>query len=78
MPSVGPYGNTSTTWIWVLTTWMSGRLDPNRPSVQVLIVTVMLASLLMSVAVSTAVADQGLVFAALYLVSEVGCARTAA
>lgn len=37
-----------------------------------LIVTIMLASLLMSVAVSTAFDDQGLFFAALYVVSQVG------
>jgi low temperature requirement protein LtrA len=59
-------------WIWVLTTWMSGRLDPDRPSVQTLIVTVMLASLLMSVAVPTAFGDQALLFAGLYVVSQVG------
>ncbi|GAA4573380.1 low temperature requirement protein A [Micromonospora coerulea] len=59
-------------WVWVLTTWMSGRLDPDRPSVQFLIVAVMLASLLMSVAVPTAFGDQGLLFAGLYVVSQAG------
>lgn len=59
-------------WMWILTTWLSGRLNPDQPLVQTLIGGIMLANLLMSVSIPTAFGDQGILFAACYVASQLG------
>jgi low temperature requirement protein LtrA len=41
-------------WAWVITTWVTNWFDPNRLSVRLVLVTVMLARLFMSVAIPEA------------------------
>ncbi|PZG02553.1 low temperature requirement protein A [Micromonospora deserti] len=59
-------------WIWIFTTWTSGRLDADRASVQFLIVMIMLAGLLMVLAVPEAFGQQSVLFAAMYVAIQVG------
>ena len=44
-------------WAWIYTTWFTNWFDPDRPAVRALLVTVMLVSLLMSVAIPDAFAE---------------------
>jgi low temperature requirement protein LtrA len=62
-------------WAWVYTTWVTNWFDPNRFPVRLLLVAVMLASLVMSVAIPDAFGERGLMFAAAYVAIQVG--RTA-
>ena len=59
-------------WAWIYTTWFANWFDPDRPAVRALLVTVMLASLFMSVAIPDAFAERGLMFAAGYVAIQVG------
>jgi low temperature requirement protein LtrA len=59
-------------WAWVYTTWMANWFDPSSPVVTAVLSGVMLASLLMAAAVPGAFGDQGLLFAASYVVLQVG------
>src|ERR687894_605448 len=60
---------------WVGTTWVTNWFDPDRLLVRLMLVAVMLASLLMSVAIPEAFGERGLMFAAGYVAIQVG--RTA-
>src|SRR5215212_7942882 len=62
-------------WAWVYTIWVTNWLDPDRSAVRLLLVAVMLASLVMSVAIPEAFGERGLMFALAYVVIQVG--RTA-
>jgi low temperature requirement protein LtrA len=57
---------------WVTTTWVTNWFDPNRLSVRLMLVTVMLASLFMSVAIPEAFGERGLMFALAYVTIQVG------
>src|SRR5918997_6535205 len=60
---------------WVTTTWVTNWFDPNQLWVRLMLVTVMLASLFMSVAIPEAFGERGLMFAIAYVAIQVG--RTA-
>jgi low temperature requirement protein LtrA len=60
---------------WVDTTWVTNWFDPDRSPVRLMLVAVMLASLLMSVAIPEAFGERGLMFALAYATIQVG--RTA-
>ena len=59
-------------WAWNYTTWMANWFDPETVPVRLILVYVMLASLLMSVAIPAAFADRGLLFAASYAALQIG------
>src|ERR671917_159947 len=61
--------------VWVYTAWFTNWFDPNRLAVRLVLVAVMLASLLMSVAIPEAFGKRGLMFALAYVAIQVG--RTA-
>src|ERR671920_1694821 len=62
-------------WAWIYTTWTTNWFDPDRLPVRLMLVAVMLASLLMSVAIPEAFGERGLMFALAYVAIQVG--RTA-
>jgi low temperature requirement protein LtrA len=61
--------------VWVYTTWFTNWFDPARLAVRLVLVAVMLASLVMSVAIPDAFGERGLMFALAYVAIQVG--RTA-
>ena len=60
---------------WVGTTWITNWFDPDRLPVRLMLIAVMLASLIMSVAIPGAFGERGLMFATGYVAIQVG--RTA-
>src|ERR687885_923679 len=62
-------------WAWVYTTWVTNWFDPDRLPVRLMLVAVMLARLVMSVAIPDAFGERGLMFALAYVTIQVG--RTA-
>lgn len=58
-------------WAWVYTTWMCNWFDPEATAVRVVLLVVMLASLLMSIAIPQAFGDRALLFAAGYTAMQV-------
>src|ERR687893_1722113 len=60
---------------WIYTTWVTNWFDPDRLPVRLMLVAVMLASLVMSVAIPDAFGERGLMFALAYVAIQVG--RTA-
>src|SRR5918998_530047 len=62
-------------WAWIYTTWIANWFDPEKPPVRLMLVAVMLASLVMSVAIPEAFGERGLMFALAYVTIQVG--RTA-
>jgi low temperature requirement protein LtrA len=61
--------------VWVYTAWFTNWFDPNRLVVRLVLVAVMLASLIMSVAIPEAFGERALMFALAYVAIQVG--RTA-
>src|SRR5215213_6019473 len=61
--------------VWVYTAWFTNWFDPDSLAVRLVLVAVMLASLVMSVAIPEAFSDRGLMFALAYVAIQVG--RTA-
>ena len=59
-------------WAWIYTTWMVNWFDPASPVVRAVLAGVMLASLLMAAALPEAFGDHGVLFAASYVVLQVG------
>jgi low temperature requirement protein LtrA len=57
---------------WVGTAWITNWFDPGRTPVRLMLVSVMLASLLMSVAIPEAFGERGLMFALAYVAIQVG------
>jgi low temperature requirement protein LtrA len=53
-------------WAWIYTTWMTNWFDPESPVVRSILITVMLASLLMAIAIPEAFGDRALLFATSY------------
>ncbi|HTU64383.1 MAG TPA: low temperature requirement protein A [Steroidobacteraceae bacterium] len=54
-------------WVWVYTCWFTNWIDPDKPSVRVLLFVLMLAGLLMSAAIPHAFEREGLLFAGAYV-----------
>ncbi len=59
-------------WVWIYTTWVLNRLDPDRGPVRILLFAMMAAGLFLSMAIPKAFEDRGLVFAAAYVAMQVG------
>src|SRR5919202_1263305 len=59
-------------WAWVYTTWVANWFDPDRLPGRLMLVAVMLASLVISVAIPEAFGERGLIFAAAYVAIQVG------
>jgi low temperature requirement protein LtrA len=59
-------------WAWIYTTWMVNWFDPASPTVRIVLVGVMLASLLMAAALPEALDGHGVLFAVSYVVLQVG------
>lgn len=62
-------------WAWQYTTWFTNWFDPDALPVRLVLVALMLASLVMSVAIPEAFGERGLMFALAYVAIQVG--RTA-
>jgi len=62
-------------WAWQYTTWFTNWFDPDALPVRLMLVAVMLASLVMSVAIPEAFGERSLMFALAYVTIQVG--RTA-
>jgi low temperature requirement protein LtrA len=61
--------------VWVYTAWFTNWFDPDSLAVRLVLIAVMLASLIMSVAIPEAFGERGLMFALAYVAIQVG--RTA-
>ena len=59
-------------WAWNYTTWVTNELDPQSTAVRLLLIGLMLASLLLSVAIPEAFGAHGLLFAGAYVAIQVG------
>jgi low temperature requirement protein LtrA len=59
-------------WAWNYTTWATNELDPDSNVVRMLLMTIMLASLLMSVAIPKAFGNYALLFVGSYVAIQVG------
>jgi low temperature requirement protein LtrA len=59
-------------WAWSYTTWMANWFDPETVPVRLILVYVMLASLLMSVAIPHGFGDQALLFGCSYSALQIG------
>ena len=59
-------------WSWNYTTWVTNELDPESVAVRLLLIGLMLASLLMSIAIPEAFGDRALLFAGAYVAIQVG------
>ena len=62
-------------WVWIYTTWVLNRLDPERGPVRMLLFALMILGLFLSMAIPGAFADRGLVFAIAFAAMQLG--RTA-
>ena len=62
-------------WVWVYTCWFTNWIDPDKPSVRMLLFVLMLAGLMMSAAIPNAFGHEGLLFAISYVFIQL--ARTA-
>src|SRR5215218_8915662 len=59
-------------WSWNYTTWVTNELDPESTAVRMLLITLMLASFLMAVAIPEAFGDRALLFVGAYVAIQVG------
>ena len=50
-------------WVWMYTCWFTNWIDPDKPSVRMLLFALMLAGLLMSASIPNAFGHEGLLFA---------------
>jgi len=53
-------------WVWMYTSWFTNWIDPDRPTVRMLMFLLMLAGLCMSAAIPNAFGHEGLLFAIAY------------
>ena len=53
-------------WVWMYTCWFTNWIDPDKPSVRMLMFALMLAGLLLSAAIPNAFGHEGLLFALAY------------
>ncbi|WP_446218687.1 low temperature requirement protein A [Micromonospora sp. IBHARD004] len=54
-------------WIWSSTAWVTDRMDPQRPAIQLLVITTLVGSLVMAAALPEAFGDTGLIFVGAYV-----------
>ncbi len=59
-------------WAWIYTAWTTNWLHPDARAVRVMLLAVMLASLVVSATLPAAFGDRGLVFAATYVLMQLG------
>src|SRR3954454_16745731 len=59
-------------WAWQYTTWVTNEVDPESGLVQLMLIGLMLASMLMSIAIPEAFGDRALLFAVSYVTIQVG------
>jgi low temperature requirement protein LtrA len=59
-------------WAWMFTTWAANWADPERVPVRLLLIALMFLSLTMAVAIPDAFGPLGLLFAASYVVLQIG------
>ncbi|MHB1057474.1 MAG: low temperature requirement protein A [Rhodanobacter sp.] len=59
-------------WVWVFTSWVTNWLDPERPLVRLLLLALMLAGLLLSIALPRAFGEDGRLFACAYVFMQMG------
>jgi low temperature requirement protein LtrA len=59
-------------WAWIYTAWITNWLHPDARAVRVMLLAVMLASLIVSATLPAAFGDRGLVFAATYVLMQLG------
>jgi low temperature requirement protein LtrA len=59
-------------WVWFTTAWVTDRFDPQRPAIQLLVISIMGGSLVMAAALPGAFGDTGLVFAVVYVAIQIG------
>jgi low temperature requirement protein LtrA len=59
-------------WVWIYTCWVTNWLDPERVPVRACLFVLMLAGLILSASIPKAFSDLGLVFAAAYVLMQVG------
>jgi len=59
-------------WAWVYTAWITNWFNPDRSTVRLVLLGVMLVSLIMSASLPEAFTTRGLVFAGAYVVIQVG------
>jgi low temperature requirement protein LtrA len=59
-------------WVWIYTCWITNWLDPERPSVRLMLFVMMLGGLALSTSIPDAFAERGLVFAIAYSGMQVG------
>jgi low temperature requirement protein LtrA len=58
--------------VWNTTTWVTDRLDPQSPPVQLMVMVTLFGTLLLAAVLPRAFSDYGLVFAGVYVAIEVG------
>lgn len=59
-------------WVWIYTTWVMNRLDPEEVRVRGLLFALMVAGLFLSMSIPEAFADRGMVFALAYVTMQLG------
>ncbi|WP_394782247.1 low temperature requirement protein A [Undibacterium sp.] len=59
-------------WVWIYTSWITNWLDPERASVRLMLFVLMLAGLVLSASLPKAFSSEGLLFAAIYVLMQVG------
>jgi low temperature requirement protein LtrA len=59
-------------WVWIYTTWVLNRLNPDRTAVRLLLFGLMIAGLFVSMAIPEAFGERGLIFAAAYVAMQIG------
>ncbi|MHC2297354.1 low temperature requirement protein LtrA [Rhizobium mongolense] len=59
-------------WVWVFTAWVTNWLDPEKMPVRGMLVALMLLGLVLSASIPEAFGDKGLLFAAAYVLMQVG------
>jgi low temperature requirement protein LtrA len=59
-------------WSWNYTTWVTNELDPESVVTRLLLISLMLGSLLMAIAIPDAFGDKALLFAGSYVAMQVG------
>jgi low temperature requirement protein LtrA len=59
-------------WVWIYTTWVLNRLDPERIEVRVLLFALMGAGLFLSMSLPEAFGERGMVFAVSYCTMQIG------
>src|SRR6187402_2122820 len=58
-------------WVWMYTCWFTNWIDPDKPSVRMLMFALMLSGLLMSASIPNAFGHEGLLFALAYVFIQV-------